>query len=124
MKLLYSATVITTMTISVFAQAGKSQPSSFPTMIGILAVMFVVMYFFMIRPERKKQKDKQIMVNNMQKGNKAMTIGGIHGTIQNVKEDTVILKIAENTNVKVAKTAISNVITKDSNKNGTGEKKK
>jgi preprotein translocase subunit YajC len=47
-------------------------------MIGILAVMFVVMYFFMIRPERKKQKDKQMMINKMQKGNKAMTIGGIY----------------------------------------------
>jgi preprotein translocase subunit YajC len=112
------------MAISVFAQAGKGQPSSFPTMIGILAVMFVVMYFFMIRPERKKQKDKQMMINKMQKGNKAMTIGGIHGTIQNVKEDAVILKVAENTNIKVAKTAISNVIIKDSDKNGTGEKKK
>ncbi len=124
MKLLYSATLFITMTISVFAQAGKGQQSGFPTMIGILGVMFVVMYFFMIRPERKKQKEKQQMINDMQKGNKAMTIGGIHGTIQNVKDDVIILKIADNTNIKVAKTAVSNVITKDAVKNGTGEKKK
>lgn len=124
MKLLYSATFIISMTISVFAQAGKQQGSSFPTMIGILAVMFFVMYFFMIRPEQKKQKDKRKMLGDMQKGNKAMTIGGIHGTIQNVKDDVVILKVADNTNIKIAKTAISNVFLKDTDKNASEEKKK
>ena len=122
MKLLYSATIFIAMTISAFAQGGKS--GSMFSWLPIIAIMFFVMYFFMIRPEQKKQKEKREMIASMQKGNKVMTIGGIHGTIHSVKDDVVILKVADNTNIKFAKSAISNVVTKENDKNGIAEKKK
>jgi preprotein translocase subunit YajC len=68
----------------------------------------------MIRPEQRKQKQRQKMISEMKKGDRVLTAGGIYGVIHNVKDDLVILKIAENTNIEVLKSAVSSVTVKDS----------
>jgi len=71
-----------------------------------LVLIIVVFYFFMIRPQVKKQKEMTNYRNALKKGDKVLTTGGLYGKINDVKETTVTLEIADNTVVKVDKTAI------------------
>lgn len=113
MKFLYSVSFMLSFIMSIYAQGGKGSGSGgmAGSFIPMMVVMFIVIYFFMIRPEQKKQKQKQNMMGNLKKGDKVLTIGGVYGTVGNVKDDVVMVKISENTTVKLAKSAISNVIT-------------
>jgi preprotein translocase subunit YajC len=71
-----------------------------------LVLIIVVFYFFMIRPQVKKQKNMTNYRNSLQKGDKVLTSGGLYGKINDVKDTTVTLEIADNIVVKVDKTAI------------------
>lgn len=72
-----------------------------------LVLIIVVFYFFMIRPQVKKQKEMTNYRNSLSKGDKVTTTGGIYGKITDVKEKTVTLEIADNVIVKVDKTAVA-----------------
>jgi preprotein translocase subunit YajC len=82
------------------------------------ALMFVMMYFLLIRPQRVRQKALAAQVAAMKKGDKVISAGGIHGTIANLKESSVILKVAENVKLEFQKSSITTVVPKGS---GTGE---
>ena len=69
--------------------------------------IFGVMYFFMIRPQQKKQKDQKNFVENMKKGDNVVTIGGLHGKIVSVEGTTVTLEVDKGTKLTFEKTAIS-----------------
>lgn len=71
-----------------------------------LVLIIVVFYFFMIRPQVKKQKAMTNYRSSLKKGDKVLTSGGLYGKINDVKDTTVTLEIADNTIVKVDKTAI------------------
>jgi preprotein translocase subunit YajC len=75
--------------------------------IVMMVLIFGVFYFFMIRPQQKKQKELKKYRENLQKGDAVVTIGGIHGKITEVKDTTVTIKIAESTEIKLEKSAIS-----------------
>lgn len=72
----------------------------------MLALIFVVMWFFMIRPQRKQQKELQNFRDSLKKGDKVVTIGGIFGTICEVKEDSVLIEVDNNVKIRVSKQAI------------------
>ena len=72
-----------------------------------LILIFVIFYFLLIRPQQKKQREHRQMLDRLSKGDKVVTSGGIHGTIDKIKENTVILKIADNVKIVVTKSAIS-----------------
>jgi preprotein translocase subunit YajC len=101
--------------ISLFAQtqsaprAGQSPVS----MLVMMGVIFAIIYFLMIMPQRKKQKETQNMLNNMKKGDKIVTVGGLLGTVGNVKDTTVMVKISDNTVVEFRKSAIASIINDD-----------
>lgn len=71
--------------------------------------LFVIMYIFIIRPQSKKQKETQKMINSLKKGDNVITIGGIHGTVSSVKDNTIIVKVDENTKIEFNRTAIATV---------------
>ena len=71
--------------------------------------MIVIFYVLLIRPQQKRQKEHQRLLSALKTGDKVVTSGGIHGLIANVKESTVLLKVADNVKIEVDKTAISNV---------------
>lgn len=98
-----------------FAEAAPAAggAGSMMSMLPMMVAMFAIIYFLMIRPEQKKQKDKQKMLDSLGKGEKILTIGGIYGTITAVKKATISLRIADNTVVTVAKSAIADKIDKD-----------
>ena len=75
-----------------------------------LILIFVVFWFMMIRPQRKKDKQVKEMLNNLKAGDRICTIGGIYGTITGIKDDTVTLSVGrENTTMVVARWAIRSV---------------
>jgi preprotein translocase subunit YajC len=91
-----------------------AKPTPTPSMLGSMFPMIVVMvaifYFFFIRPEQKKHKDRQKLMDSLKKGDKVVTIGGIHGTVGTVKADTVMIKIAENTVVEITRAAVASIL--------------
>ena len=72
-----------------------------------MILIFVAFYFLLIAPQRKKQKQHQKMINALEKGDNVKTIGGVFGKITGVKDDRVVVQIAENVKVEVAKDAVS-----------------
>jgi preprotein translocase subunit YajC len=79
-----------------------------------MVAVFVIMYFLVIRPQNKRQKQLQEMVSNLKTGDRVVTNGGIHGQVANVKDgQTLVLKIADNVKIEVEKSAVATIL-KDS----------
>ncbi|MCL2319856.1 MAG: preprotein translocase subunit YajC [Treponema sp.] len=74
-----------------------------------LVAIIAIFYFLILRPQNKKQKDTQKMLAALKKGDRVVTIGGIHGVIQSVKESTVIVKVDDNVKLELSRSAISSV---------------
>lgn len=87
--------------------AAAQQPAgSAWSMWIMLALIFVVMWFFMIRPQRKQQKELQNFRDGLKKGDKVVTIGGIYGTVDEIKEGTVLINVDKDVKVRVSKNAL------------------
>src|SRR5688572_12462208 len=86
----------------ILAQAQQSAPSGAQGLMGVLplVLMFAAMYFLLIAPQRKKQKEHEKMLTTLKAGDEILTTGGIFGTITSVKEDRFIVRIGDN-NAKV-----------------------
>ena len=92
------------------------------TLLPFLLII-IIFYFFLIRPQNKKQKETEKMLAALKKGDKVITIGGIHGTISSVKEKTVIVKVDENTKLEFNRSAIASVEKTDAEKAKEAEEK-
>ena len=102
---------------------GTAQPSQpppqvspgalFGPMLPMLILMFAVFYFMTIRPENRKRKEHQKLLDNLKTGDRVITSGGMHGVVSNVKDKTVLVTIADNTKVEFQKGSIQTVLTKD-----------
>ncbi|MFC4306188.1 preprotein translocase subunit YajC [Cohnella boryungensis] len=75
-------------------------------------LMFAIFYFLLIRPQQKKQKQRGSMLNALKKGDKVVTIGGMHGTIAEISDDTVVLKVNDVTKLTFDRSSINNVTAK------------
>lgn len=91
---------------------------SFLLFIGLF---FIIIYFFMIRPQTKKAKNQRLFQQNIDKGAKIVTIGGIHGRIVQVNEDSYLIEVDSNTKLKVEKSAISFDLTKAAQDRAAGD---
>ena len=87
------------------AQAAPAQGGGMSMWI-MLALMFVVMWFFMIRPQRKQQKELQAFRDGLKKGDKVVTIGGIYGTVSDIKDNSVLIEVDNNVKIRVSKQAL------------------
>jgi len=74
-----------------------------------LLFMFAVFYFLIIRPQQKKQKEHDLMIQNVKKNDEVVTTGGVHGTIVNLKEKSFVLRIDDNVKIEIEKNSISYV---------------
>lgn len=92
--------------------AGGAQPQGgFPmSMLLVYGLLFAAMYFFMIAPQRKKQKEHERMMKELQSGDEIVTGGGIFGVITNVKDDRFVVRIADNTKIEVGKSFVQQVV--------------
>jgi preprotein translocase subunit YajC len=99
------------MLLSFLAQ---TQPAASGAGIGSVLVpmvlMMVILYYVMIRPQTKRQKEQQRLVSALKTGDRVVTSSGIHGMITNVKDTTVIVKVADNVKLEMEKSAVTNVV--------------
>lgn len=87
-------------------QAPVANPNSGSMMWIMLIAMFAIMYFFMIRPQNKKQKEIANFRKSLQVNQKVITAGGIHGVVKEINDDDVILEIASNVKIRIDKNSI------------------
>lgn len=85
------------------------QPQAANPIINLvpLILIFGIFYFMLIRPQRKKEKEHQNMLKNINKNDEIVTTGGIHGTVVNVKEKTITLRIDENVKIEIERNCIA-----------------
>lgn len=91
---------------------GKSSPGGMLSMLLPFILMFVVMYFLILRPQKKKEKDRKSLLSRIKKNDKVVTSGGLHGMITSVRENEVILRVddAKDVKVKVDRSSIAAVV--------------
>lgn len=94
----------------VFLTTTPDGTSSFLTMILPFVLMFAVFYFLLIRPQQKKQKQRNMMLSQLKKGDKIVTIGGLHGRIVEITDDTVVLLVNDATKLTFDRSAVNNVV--------------
>ncbi len=110
--LLVTVLLIGTMVLGGCDLAGGEQPEStdgeFPWLtIVFLVLIFALFYFLMIRPQRKRQKEHQELVGQLQKGDRVVTAGGIYGVIESISEDSVLIKVESGATMRVARGSVA-----------------
>lgn len=75
-----------------------------------LIAMFALLYFLLIRPQQKRQKSRNLLLSNLKKGDKVTTIGGLHGTIIELTDDTAVLRVNDATKLTFDRSAVNNVV--------------
>ena len=103
-----------------FAQT-QAPASSGAGLIGLLpfVFIFIIMYYVMLRPQLRRQKEQARLVASLKTGDRVVTSSGIHGLISNVKDTTVIVKVADNVKIEMEKSAVTNVLNSESAKTGS-----
>lgn len=100
------------MSIITFLQDAAPSASNTAGMLSTIvpfALIIVIFYFFLIRPQNKKQKETEKMIAALKKGDKVVTIGGVHGVVSSTKEKTVIVKVDDNCKIEFSRSAIAGV---------------
>ena len=92
-------------------QGGEGGGGLVSTLI-MFGAIFLIFYFMIIRPQQKRAKEKEKMLSNLEKGDKIVTNGGIHGVIAGLEDKTALLMISENTKIKIDRSAIVTVLAK------------
>jgi preprotein translocase subunit YajC len=99
------------LAITLLQAASATTPAQQPTGAGwsfwiMIILMFVIMWFFMIRPQRKQQKELEAFRNSLKKGDKVVTAGGIFGTVAEINDKTALIKIDGEVKIKVDKASL------------------
>jgi preprotein translocase subunit YajC len=104
---------------ALLAQAQSPAPTGPGGGIGFFVpfiFIFIIMYFVMFRPQKKRQEQQQKLISTLKTGDRVVTNGGIHGLISNVKETTVIVKVADNVKIEMDKSAVTTVLKSEAEK--------
>ena len=96
------------MSLLMAPPAGEGQGNPIMSFLPLILIV-AIFYFLILRPQKKKQAETQKMLAALKKGDRVITIGGIHGVIQSVKEATVIIKVDENVKLEFNRGAIGTV---------------
>ena len=95
-----------------YAQSAGGQPQGGFGMLVFPVILIAIMYFLMIRPQMKRQKEHKAMLDKLSKGDEVLTNGGIAGTVAEIGENFITVEIASNVQVRLQKGAIANVLPK------------
>lgn len=93
-------------TLHILLQVQGQQAQSFPMTILMFALIIVVFYFFMIRPQAKRQKELKAFQDSLKKGDRVIIAGGVYGKISEIKEEYAVVEVDDNVRVKVIKSTI------------------
>ena len=91
-------------------------------MLPVFAVMFLIFYILVFRPQAKERKDHEKMVKNLKKHDEVVTVGGVFGTVVNVRPESITLRIDENVRVEVEPSAITRLVKPKGSEPATAEK--
>ena len=95
-----------------FAAGTPSTAQGLMSMLPMIAILAAFMYFMVIRPQSKRAKDQKNLINNIQKGDEVVTIGGMLGKVEKVSDDFVVINVAEDVSITTQKNAIANIVPK------------
>ncbi len=94
----------------IFLQQQSDGMSGLVSSLLPFLLIILVFYFLILRPQQKRQKERQKLLESVKKGDRVITSGGIHGTVEGVEDKTVLVKIADNIKVKVERSAVATII--------------
>jgi len=103
---------VTDWIIAMAPQQGGSGGGGMVSTLIFFALIFVIFYFMILRPQQKRAKERQKMLDSLKKGDKVVTSGGMHGKIVNVDDKTVLLDVGDNLKLKFDRSAV-NVVTRE-----------
>lgn len=92
--------------------APQSGQSGMDSLMGLLPFVLIiaVFYFLIIRPQQKRQKERQKLLDSVKKGDKIITAGGVHGLVEGIEDKTLLVKIADNVKVKMERSSVATII--------------
>ena len=90
-------------------QGGDAQSSLISTLV-MFALIIGIFYFLILRPQQKRQKERQKLLEAVKKGDKVVTAGGLHGTVAGLDDKTVLLQVADNVKMKYERSAIATIL--------------
>ena len=96
--------------IAMAPQGGSGGGGSLISTIIMFGAIFAIFYFMIIRPQQKRAKEREKLLSNIEKGDKIVTSGGVHGTIIGLEEKTALIEVAPNVKIKIERSAIGSVI--------------
>ena len=96
--------------IAMAPQGGSGGGGSLISTIIMFGAIFAIFYFMIIRPQQKRAKEREKLLSNIEKGDKIVTSGGVHGTIVGLEDKTALIEIATNVKIKIERSAIGSVI--------------
>ena len=96
--------------IAMAPQGGSGGGGSLVSTIIMFGAIFAIFYFMIIRPQQKRAKEREKLLSNIEKGDKIVTSGGVHGTIVGLEDKTALIEIATNVKIKIERSAIGSVI--------------
>ncbi len=94
------------------AAEGGGQGSMLQALMPMM-IIGAIFYFMLLRPQQRKEKERKLLITNIKSGERILFAGGLLGTVTNVKDQTFVVKIAENVKIEIARGAVSRVIDKD-----------
>jgi preprotein translocase subunit YajC len=90
-------------------QGGSSSDGLFSTLIMFMLIIGIF-YFMILRPQQKRQKERQALLEALKKGDRVVTAGGMYGTIAGIDEKTVLVQVADNVKIKFERSAVSSIL--------------
>lgn len=106
----------------VAGQAAGQQPNPIMSFVPLI-LMFVIFYFLLIRPQQKKQKEHRMMLENLKRGDRIITAGGIYGRIVEVRDDILTVELAKDVQVQLSRGSVAAVVQKDAKDQAAKESK-
>lgn len=91
------------------SQQGQGNPLGF---MFPMIILFAILYFMLIRPQQRREKERKALINSVKSGDRVLFSGGILGTVTNVKENTLLIKISDNVKIEAARGAVQRVLEK------------
>jgi len=98
------------LNLILMAPSSDGGGGSLVSTVIMFGAIFLIFYFMIIRPQQKRAKEREKMLSNVEKGDKVVTSGGLHGVVAGIEEKTVLLAISDNVKVKVERSAITAVL--------------
>ncbi|MBP1589919.1 MAG: preprotein translocase subunit YajC [Kiritimatiellae bacterium] len=101
---------------------GQGAAGSSIGMFVYLGLLILLFYFMLIRPQRRREKERRALLDAVKTGDRILFAGGFIGTVANVKDKTLVVKIADNVKVEIARAAVAQILTKDADPNAAADK--